>query len=112
MATHAIVALVFALSSLPAFVVARLLDGGRLPATGNLAGLPEPARRDLDHRLAVLMRAVGWAILATAGGHWWAAGDTGRTTLVVVLMALVVNALVGLMLVAVVRMRRRGRTRR
>jgi hypothetical protein len=83
-----------------------------LPATGHLAGLPEPARRDLDRRLAVLMRAVAWAILATSGGLWWAAGDTGRTTLVVVVMALVVNALVGLMLVAVFRMRRQGRTRR
>jgi hypothetical protein len=109
MATHAIVALVFALSSLPAFVVARLLGGGRVPYTGNLASMPGPARQDLDRRLAVLMRAVGWSILVTAGGIWWAAGDTTRTTAVIVLMAIVVNALVVLMLVAVARSRRRGR---
>ncbi|GAB3732374.1 hypothetical protein GCM10028862_13670 [Luteimonas pelagia] len=112
MPTHAIVALVFAASSLPAFLVARLLGGGRLPLTGNLSALRDDARRDLDRRLAVLMRAVGWAILVTAGGIWWAAGDTTRTTAVVVLMAVVVNALAVLMLVAVARSRRQGTPRR
>lgn len=109
MPTHVAVALVFALSGVPAFLAARALARGRLPPGGRLASLGEAERRRLDQRLATLMRMAGSAILATAAAILWAGGDAARTTAVVVVMAVAVNALIVMMLVAVARAGRRDR---
>lgn len=80
-------AIVLALSSVPAFLIARSLHRGASAARN-----AQKAR--LDARLARLMEAVGVIGLLAAAGLWWAGDDRGRATFVVVSMVLLVNAMV------------------
>ncbi|MBU8975155.1 MULTISPECIES: hypothetical protein [unclassified Lysobacter] len=76
--------LILALSSLPAFVAAKMMGRGRP------RGAPVPP-------LARLMRLVGVAIVAGALGLLWAGGDETRRLVVIVAMVVAVNGL-GLLL--------------
>ena len=69
-----------AASSLPAFVAAKLMSRGRPH------GAPVPP-------LALLMRLVGFAILAGAVGLLWAGEDGTRRLAVIVAMVVAVNGL-------------------
>jgi len=69
-----------AASSLPAFVASKLMSRGRP------RGAPVPP-------LALLMRLVGFAILAGAVGLLWAGEDGTRRLAVIVAMVVAVNGL-------------------
>ena len=86
------IALAFALTSVPAFLVARALQrrGTRI-----------------DAKLAGMMRTVGLLLLGGALGMWWAGGDSTRVLAVALALALFVNGMAVAMFVAVVRERRR-----
>jgi len=71
---------VLAISSLPAFFAARLMSRGRP------CGAPMPP-------LALVMRLVGFAILAGALGLLWASEDGTRRLAVIVAMVVAVNGL-------------------
>ena len=90
-----VVPLILAVSSLPAFVAAALMSRGR-PAG---AAVPPLAR---------LMRLVGLAILAGAGGLLWAGGNETRRLAVIVAMVVAVNGL-GLVLLFSLGRDRKGR---
>jgi hypothetical protein len=110
MGTANLAAVVFALSSLPAFAIARMLRRG--PARrGDAASTVAPAKAALDRRLAGLMEAVGAVGLAAAAGLWWAGDDRGRATLVVVAMVVLVNAMVVAVLLSIFAARRKARGR-
>ncbi len=96
-------AIVFALSSLPAFFIARTLwrEPKDAPRT--------PGKASLDRRLARLMEAVGMIGLLSAAGLWWAGDDRDRFGLVVVAMVVLVNAMVVAVLLPVFAARRKGR---
>jgi len=96
-------AIVFALSSLPAFFIARTLwrEPKDAPRT--------PGKARLDRRLARLMEAVGMIGLLSAAGLWWAGDDRDRFGLVVVAMVVLVNAMVVAVLLPVFAARRKGR---
>jgi uncharacterized membrane protein YgdD (TMEM256/DUF423 family) len=87
------IALAFALTSVPAFLIARSLrrNGSRI----NL-------------RLAGMLRSVGVVLIAGALAMLWAGADPTRVLAVALGMALVVNGFAVAMLVAVVRSRRDG----
>lgn len=91
------VALAFALTSVPSFLIARSLE--RTAASGNGTTANRP--------LARLMRFVGAILLAGALAMLWAGGDQTRVLAVALAMALAVNGLAVLMFVTVVRHRRR-----
>lgn len=105
MDTIHLAAVVFALSSLPAFAIARMLRRGA--ARRDAA----PAKATLDRRLAALMEAVGVVGLAAAAGLWWAGDDRARATLVVVAMVVLVNAMVVVVLLSIFAARRKARGR-
>lgn len=88
-----IVPLILAISSLPAFVVAKLIGRGRPP------GAPVP-------RIARLMRLVGVAILAGAAGLYWAGDNETRRLAVIVAMVVAVNGLALVLLFSLGRGRR------
>lgn len=94
------IALAFALTSVPSFLIARALQRAARPGTG-----------DVNALLARLMRMVGLAMVAGAVAMLWAGVDQTRVLAVALTMALAVNGLAVAMLVAVVR-RRRGRSDR
>ena len=96
-----VIALAFALTSVPAFLVAQSLARS---AQRRAAGSAEPG---LALTLVRYMRIVGGVMLGGAAGMLWAGADTRRIVMVVLGVALLVNALAVAMLVAVVR-RRRG----
>jgi O-antigen/teichoic acid export membrane protein len=98
-------AIVFALSSLPAFAIAAMLRR----ESGSAAR--SPGKRLLDRRLARLMDMVGMVGLAAAAGLWWAGDDRGRATLVVVAMVVLVNALIVAVLLSIFAARRKARGR-
>ena len=98
------IALAFALTSVPAFLVARSL--ARSHARDLQAG---PGVAGASGRLARLMNSVGIALLIGAAGMAWAVGDTRRTLIVASALALIVNGLALAMLVAVLRSRRSRR---
>jgi len=86
---------ILAASSVPAFVAAALMSRGRP------RGAPVPP-------LALVMRMVGFAILAGAAGLLWAGEDGTRRLAVIVAMVVAVN---GLGLVLLFKLGRgRGRT--
>ncbi|WP_337246024.1 hypothetical protein [Luteimonas sp. gir] len=108
MAAHHVVALVFAIFALPAFVFARWLGDGRLP----LAGHSRMTVRDkalLDSRLARLMRMVGVATLATATGIALWGDDDRRLSILAVVMVVVVNGLAIAFVYTVASSKRRAR---
>ena len=94
-------ALAFALTSVPAFVVARS------HARSGQRHDPDPRQSNLALLLARLMRVVGVAMLVAAAAMLWAGNDPSRVVMVVLGVALAVNGLAVAMLVAVVRGRRR-----
>lgn len=106
MQAHHLAALVFALMAFPAFVAANWLGGGRLPVAGGARAMTEGDRRTLDGRLARLMRMVGLAMLAMAGGMALWGDDEGRVLALTVVMVVVVNGLAIAMLASVLRARR------
>lgn len=98
-------AIVFALSSLPAFAIAAMLR--REPK-----GTPRnPGKALLDRRVAGLMDVVGVIGLAAGAGLWWAGGDRGRVVLVVAAVAVLVNAMVIAVLFSIFAARRKARNR-
>jgi hypothetical protein len=105
MGASGIAAIAFALSSLPAFGIARLLR--REPGAAGGRAARDPGKAALDRRLAALMEAVGAVGLAAAAGLWWAGDDRGRATLVIVATIVLVNALVVAVLASVLRARGR-----
>jgi hypothetical protein len=90
------IALAFALTSVPAFLVAR-----------SLQRTSDPSRAAVNHALARMMRWVGAALFAGAVAMLWAGSDATRVLAVALAMALAVNGLAVAMLVTVLR-RRRG----
>ena len=96
-------AIVFALSSLPAFAIAAMLR--REPDSAARS----QGKRLLDRRIAKLMDAVGVIGLSAAAGLWWAGDDRCRVVLVVVAMAVLVNAMVIAVLFSIFAARRRTR---
>ena len=90
------IALAFALTAVPAFLIAR-----------SLQRTAEPSRMAVNRALARMMRWVGSALLAGAVAMLWADGDPTRVLAVALAMALAVNGLAVGMLVTVVRQRRR-----
>jgi hypothetical protein len=86
---------ILAVSSLPAFIAARLMSRGRP------RGAPVPP-------LALVMRLVGMAILAGAIGLLWAGEDGTRRMAVVVAMVVAVNGLGLVLLYKLGRGRSRG----
>ena len=95
------IALAFALTSVPAFLVAQSL------ARSAQRRDPDRTESSLALTLVRYMRIVGAVMLAGAGAMLWAGADTRRIVIVVLGVALLVNALAIAMLVAVAR-RRRG----
>lgn len=95
------IALAFALTSVPAFLVAQSLSRSAQRRD------PDRAESGLAGILVRCMRIVGGVMLAGAAAMMWAGADASRIMLVVLGVALLVNALAVAMLVAVVR-RRRG----
>ena len=91
------IALAFAVTSAPAFLIAAALRRRATP---------------LDIRLAGMMRGVGFLLLGGAGGMLWAAGDPTRVLAVALALALFVNGMAVAMFIAVARERRRQRDRR
>ena len=106
MQAHHLAALVFALMAFPAFVAANWLGNGRIPLAGGARGMSEGRRRALDGRLSRLMRMVGLAMLAMAGGMALWGDDEGRVLALTAVMVAVVNGLAIAMLVSVFRARR------
>jgi len=102
--TANLAAIVFALSSAPAFLIARSLQRGTQDA-GN------EAKARLDRRLSRLMEAVGVVGLLAAAGLWWAGDDRGRATFVIVAMVVLVNAMVVAVLLSFFAARRKARQR-
>jgi hypothetical protein len=96
-----VIALGFALTSVPAFLVAQSL------ARSAQRRDPDRAESGLALTLVRYMRIVGGVMLGGAAAMLWAGTDTHRVVIVVLGVALLVNALAVAMLVAVVR-RRRG----
>ncbi|MGY4515550.1 hypothetical protein [Lysobacter sp. HA18] len=95
------IALAFALTSVPAFLVAQSLSRSA-------------QRRDPDTReshlalvLVRFMRIVGATMLVGAAAMYWVRDDVSHIVIVALGVALAVNALAIAMLVAVVRGRRR-----
>ena len=95
------IALAFALTSVPAFLIAQSL------ARSAQRRDPDRAESGLALTLVRYMRIVGGVMLAGAAAMLWAGADTRRVVIVVLGVALLVNALAIAMLVAVAR-RRRG----
>ena len=95
------IALAFALTSVPAFLVAQSL------ARSAQRRDPDRTESSLALTLVRYMRIVGAVMLAGAAAMLWAGTDTRRIVIVVLGVALLVNALAIAMLVAVAR-RRRG----
>lgn len=91
------IALAFALTSAPAFLISAALRRRATP---------------LDLRLAGMMRAVALLLLGGAGGMLWAGGDSTRVLAVALALALFVNGMAVAMFVAVARERRRQRNGR
>ena len=106
MQSHHLAALVFALMALPAFIAAHWLRSGRLPVAGGAREMTEGRRRALDDRLSRLMRMVGLAMLAMAGGMALWGDDERRVLALTVVMMVAVNGLAIAMLVSVIRARR------
>ena len=106
MQPHHLAALVFALMAFPAFVAANWLGNGRLPIAGGTRKMSEGRRRALDDRLARLMRMVGLAMLAMAGGMALWGDEQGRVLALTLVMVVVVNGLAIAMLLSVLRARR------
>lgn len=96
-----VLALAFALTSVPAFLVAQSL------ARSAQRRDPDARESGLARRLARYMRSVGGVLLVAAAAMLWAGGNTDRLILVVLGVALAVNGLAVAMLFAVMR-RRRG----
>jgi hypothetical protein len=96
-----VLALAFALTSVPAFLVAQSL------ARSAQRRDPDRAESGLALTLVRYMRIVGGVMLAGAAGMLWAGADTRRVVVVVMGVALLVNAMAVAMLVAVLRRRRR-----
>ncbi|GAB1595415.1 hypothetical protein [Lysobacter claricitrinus] len=95
------IALAFALTSVPAFLIAQSL--------ARSAQRRDPDERE-SHLAAVLvrfMRVVGCTMLVGAAAMLWARSDVNRIVIVALGIALAVNALAIAMLVAVLRGRRR-----
>lgn len=92
MATHHIIAAVFALMALPSFVFARWLSQGRLPLAGD-SGMTVRDKALLDSRLGRLMRMIGLAMIATALGVALWGDDERRLAIISVVMVLAVNGL-------------------
>ncbi len=88
------IAVAFAVTSVPAFLVARSLQRAAAAGTANAV-------------LARLMRMVGVVMLAGAVAMLWAGSDSTRVLAVALALALAVNGLAVAMFVAVVRGRRR-----
>jgi hypothetical protein len=103
-------AIVFALSSLPAFAIARMLRRDR-PQRDAAPGADNADKARHDRRLAGWMEAVGVVGLAAAAGLWWAGDDRDRATLVVVAMVVLVNAMVVAVLLSIFAARRKARSR-
>ncbi|WP_133477460.1 hypothetical protein [Cognatilysobacter segetis] len=95
------IALAFALTSVPAFLVAQSI------ARSAQRRDPDRAESGLALTLVRYMRIVGGVMLAGAAAMLWAGADTRRIVIVVLGVALLVNAMAIAMLVAVAR-RRRG----
>jgi hypothetical protein len=95
------IALAFALTSVPAFLVAQSLSRSAQRRD------PDRAESALALTLVRYMRIVGGVMLAGAAGMLWAGADTRRIVMVVLGVALLVNALAIAMLIAVVRRPRR-----
>jgi hypothetical protein len=95
------IALAFALTSVPAFLVAQSL------ARSAQRRDPDRAESGLALTLVRYMRIVGGVMLAGGAAMLWAGADTRRIVIVVLGVALLVNALAVAMLIAVVRRRRR-----
>lgn len=94
------IALGFALTSVPAFLVAQSL------ARGAQRRDPDRVESGLALTLVRYMRIVGAVMLVGAAAMLWAGTDAHRIMIVVLGIALVVNAMAVAMLVAVVRRRR------
>lgn len=97
-------AIVFALSSLPAFLIARMLRRGTTAADGS-------GKARLDRRLARLMEAAGVVGLLAAAGLLWAGGDRDRAILVIVAMVVLVNAMIVAVLFSIFAARRKTNVR-
>lgn len=95
------IALAFALTSVPAFLVAQSL------ARSAQRRDPDLRESRLAQVLVRFMRVVGVLMLAGAAAMLWAGGDTRRVVYVALAVALGVNGLAVAMLVAVLRGRRR-----
>ncbi|AXK72376.1 hypothetical protein DWG18_08885 [Lysobacter sp. TY2-98] len=95
------IALAFALTSVPAFLVAQSL------AKSSQRRDPDARESHLALVLVRFMRVVGITMLVGAGAMLWARGDVSRIVMVALGVALAVNALAVAMLVAVLRGRRR-----
>lgn len=91
------ISLAFALTSVPAFLIAR-----------SLQRWSDAPRAAVNRPLARMMRWVGATLLAGAVAMLWAGSDATRVLAVALAMALAVNALAVAMLVTVVRNRRRS----
>jgi hypothetical protein len=111
MGTANLAAVVFALSSLPAFAIARMLRRGPSRGGDDARAADSPGKARFDRRLARLMDMVGMVGLAAAAGLWWAGDDRGRATLVVVAMVVLVNAMIVAVLVSIFAARRKARNR-
>jgi NaMN:DMB phosphoribosyltransferase len=85
----------------PAFLVAQSLSRSAQRRD------PDRAESALALTLVRYMRIVGGVMLAGAAGMLWAGADTRRIVMVVLGVALLVNALAIAMLIAVVRRPRR-----
>ena len=109
MASHHLIALVFAVLSLPAFVTARWLGPGRVPLAGDSGGMTALDKARLDDRLARLMRMIGVAMLLTGAGLAVVGDDQRRVAMLVVVMVVAVHGIGIAMLLAVLAARRRGR---
>ncbi|GAB6197390.1 hypothetical protein [Lysobacter xanthus] len=94
------IALAFALTSVPAFLVAQSI------ARSAQRRDPDAREANLARLLATFMRIVGAVLLLGGGAMLWAGADTGRIVTVALAVALLVNGLAIAMLVAVVRGRR------
>ncbi|MFZ5655494.1 MAG: hypothetical protein ACOY37_00275 [Pseudomonadota bacterium] len=87
------IALAFALTSVPAFLIARSLRRSDV---------------QVNHLLARMMRTVGVLLAGGALGMLWAGGDPTRVLAVALGMALLVNGMAVAMFVAVLRAQRRN----
>lgn len=107
MASHHLMAVIFALLALPSFLFARWLAQGRLPLAGD-SGMTVRDKALLDNRLARLMRMIGLAMLATALGVGLWGDDERRLAILAVVMVLAVNGLAATALWTVASARRRA----